>query len=66
MGKIVLSMVGGFLMFYIVLNLFLDELRKLLFNIFIGICIIFGILMMYYIWKNICMLVEVCDEEESV
>ena len=65
-GKIALSMMGGFLTSYIALNLLSDEPRKLSSNTFIGICTIFGILMMYYTWKNTRMLAEARDEEESV
>ncbi|MEH7216643.1 DUF3169 domain-containing protein, partial [Bacillus toyonensis] len=65
-GKIALSMMGGFLTSYIALDLLSDEPRKLSSNLFIGVCTIFGILMMYYTWKNTRMLAEARDEEESV
>ncbi|MFE7373210.1 DUF3169 family protein [Bacillus cereus] len=66
MGKIALSMIGGFLTSYIALNLLSDEPRKLSSNTFIGVCTFFGVLMMYYTWKNTRMLAEARDEEESV
>ena len=65
-GKIALSMICGFFTSYIALNLLSDEPRKLSSNIFIGVCTIFGVLMMYYTWKNTRMLAEARDEEESV
>ncbi|MGN4436727.1 DUF3169 family protein [Bacillus cereus group sp. MYBK69-1] len=65
-GKMALSMMGGFLTSYIAVDLLSGEPRKLSSNTFIGICTIFGILMMYYTWKNTRMLAEARDEEESV
>ncbi len=40
-GKMALSMMGGFLTSYIALDLLSDEPRKLSSNTFIGICTIF-------------------------
>lgn len=64
--KLILSMVGGFFASYIALDLLSDEPRKLSPNILIGVCTLFGMIMMYYTWKNTRMLAEARDEEESV
>ncbi|HDR7240454.1 MULTISPECIES: DUF3169 family protein [Bacillus] len=64
--KIILSMIGGFFASYIALDMLSDEPRKLSPNILIGVCTIFGMIMMYYTWKNTRMLAEARDEEESV
>ncbi|WP_436866728.1 DUF3169 family protein [Bacillus fungorum] len=64
--KLILSMVGGFFASYIALDLLSDEPRKLSNNILIGVCTVFGMVMMYYIWKNTRMLSKIRDEEESV
>ncbi|MDR4982392.1 DUF3169 family protein [Bacillus cereus] len=65
-GKLLLSMMGGFFASYIALDMLSDEPRKLSPNILIGVCTIFGIVMIYYTWKNTRMLAKVRDEEESV
>lgn len=64
--KLTLSMVGGFFASYIALDLLSDEPRKLSLNILIGVCTIFGMIMLYYTWKNTSMLAKARDEEESV
>ncbi|MGE7882934.1 DUF3169 family protein [Bacillus sp. NPDC094077] len=66
LGKFLLSMIGGFFASFIALDILSDEPRKLSPNILIGVCTIFGIVMIYYAWKNTRMLATVRDEEESV
>ena len=56
----------GFLASYIALDLLRNESKgKLSPNTFIGVCTIFGVLMMYYTWKNTRMLAKARDEEEE-
>jgi hypothetical protein len=64
--KLVLSMVFGFFASYIALDMLSDEPRRLSPHILVGVCTIFGIVMIYYAWKNTRMLAEARDEEESV
>ncbi|KFN04536.1 DUF3169 family protein [Bacillus clarus] len=65
-GKFLLSMVGGFFASYIALDLFSEGSRKLPPYILMGTFTIFGIIMIYYAWKNTRMLAKLRDEEESV
>ncbi|MGG0454977.1 DUF3169 family protein [Bacillus mycoides] len=66
LGKFLLSMIFGFFASYIALDLLSDEPRKLSSNILLGVCTIFGVVMIYYTWKNTRMLAKARDEEESV